>query len=73
MKLFSSSPLEDLQKISLGIETIQKQCIDLRIDHDRMKRDIKTILKGVAMIYSAPNEESEDSPISEDIPELEDK
>ncbi len=73
MKLFSSSPIEDFQKISLeNLKIIQQQCIDLRIDHDKMRKELRTLVKGMSLLVSQPEADLEDM-TPDTIPELEDK
>ncbi len=57
MKNIFSSPPEDLQEFLKEIRIIQKQLIDLRVDHDQMNRKLTTLVKGVAILVSQPEEE----------------
>ncbi len=67
MKNIFSSPSEDLQLFLKEIRIIQKQLIDLRVDHDQMNRKLTKCVKGLAILVSQPEEEFQE------IPELEDK
>ncbi len=53
------SPLKDLEKEanSIKLDVIQKQLRDLRDDNASLAKDLKTILKGVALMVSAPEPE----------------
>ncbi len=67
--LFSSpSSLPDLQNFSKDIKLIQQQCIDLRLDLNRISRDLKSCVKGIALLVSTPEPdlESEQDSIIED-------
>ncbi len=58
MKNFFSSPSKtpDLQNFS-KLEIIQKQLRDLRDDNIRMSNDIRTIVKGIALLVTVPEPE----------------
>ncbi len=62
--IFKSSQDSDLQKLFIKLELIQKELRHARDDHVQMTKDLSTIVKGVALIVSVPEEE---------LPELEDK
>ncbi len=60
MKNFFSSPPKDsdLQNFS-KLEVIQKQLRDLRDDNIRMSNDLRTIVKGIALMVAAPEAEED--------------
>ncbi len=68
--LFSSpSNLPDLQNFSHEFDVIKKMIRDLRIDNDRMMKQIRICVKGIALLVSTPEPdlESEQDGITEDI------
>ncbi len=60
MKIFES-PQRDLEKnlsfVDRKLDVIQKQLRDLRDDNVQMSKDIRTIVKAVALMVTAPEEE----------------
>ncbi len=57
MKIFES-PQKDLEKnLSFRLEIMQKQLRDLRDDNSLISKDLKTILKGVALLVAVPEKE----------------
>ncbi len=64
MKNFFSSPPEDLQSFS-RLDVIQKQLRDLRDDNQIMLKQIRILVKGLAILVSSP--ESEDLEPPEDL------
>ncbi len=69
--LFSSpSSLPDLQNFSKEFKMIQTQLRDLRIDHDHMMKQIRTCVKGIALLVSTPEPDLEsEQDVNQDIPE----
>ncbi len=63
--LFKSPESSDL-KIFQNMDIMQKQLRDLRDDNIEIIKQIRTCVKGLALLVSAPEEDSE-------LPELEDK
>ncbi len=55
MELFKS-PQRDLEKIT-KLDIMQKQLRDLRDDNIQISKDLKTIIKGVALLVSVPQED----------------
>lgn len=59
MKNFFSSPpksTSDLENFS-QLDHIQRQLRELRDDHAQMNKDLRTIVKAVALLVSAPEPE----------------
>ncbi len=61
MKNFFSSPPKspDLQSFS-KLDLIQKELRHARDDHAQMQKDLSTIVRGIALMVSAPTEEDSD-------------
>ncbi len=59
MKNFFSSPQKssDLENFSRTLDVIQKQLRELRDDNIKMNNDLRTIVKGVALLVSVPEPE----------------
>ncbi len=54
--LFSSPNIDsDLQNFSKDIKLIQQQLIDLRIDISHLNKQIRTTVKGIALLVSTPD------------------
>ncbi len=69
MKNFFSSPPKSPDFQSFSVEDIiQKQLRDLRDDHIQINKQLRILVKGMAILVSSPEPED-----SEEIPELEDK
>jgi len=60
MHIFKS-PQRDLEKlISMKLEVIQTQIRALRDDNSAMHKDIRTIVKAIALIVTAPEPDDEE-------------
>ncbi len=57
----SSLQITDLYKI---LQQVQAELRHARDDHIQMDKDLRTIVKGVALMISAPEEETEDVPFA---------
>ncbi len=61
--LFSSpnidSDLQNFSNMEKEIKIVQKQCIDLRIDNDKMMKQIRICVKGIALLVSTPEPDLE--------------
>ncbi len=68
MKNLFKSPVPSDLKIFQTFEIMQKQLRDLRDDNIQMMKQIRILVKGMAILVSSPEPED-----SEEIPELEDK
>jgi len=63
--LFSSPPApSDLQNFSVKLDVIQKQLRDLRDDNIRMSKDLRSTVKGIALLVSTPEPDLESETIS---------
>ncbi len=65
--IFKSSNTSDLFKIFKTLDLIQTELRHQRDDHIEINKDLKTIVKGIALIISAPTEETEEPFAPEDI------
>ncbi len=58
-KFFSSPPKSPDLQIFSKLEVMQTQLRALREDNAQMSKDISTIVKGIALMVTAPTEELE--------------